>query len=154
MRRSTLSVLLLALAVPPSPDWHLLATVRADDTAQPAKRVFYAGACAIDIAPEAFLEAVNSALFQSPSYAAYANVMLHPPRHPGATMELGAKDLRLLREAAAGRRTRLTLADHLAGIFAEARQAGLGAEDWAVGQYRIAQQRATLDSQSTKTGAA
>jgi len=106
-----------------------------------------------DIAPEAFLEAVNSALFQSPFYAAYANVMLHPPQHPGATMELGAKDLRLLREAAAGRRTRLTLADHLAGIFAEARQAGLGAEDWAVGQYRIAQQRATLDSQSTKTGA-
>ena len=104
------------------------------------------------IAPEAFLEAVNSALFQSPLYASYANVMLHPPEHPGATMELGAKDLRLLREAAASTQTRLTLADHLAGVFAEARQAGLGHEDWAVGQYRIAQRRAALNGQSTKTG--
>ena len=32
--------------------------------------------------------------------------MLHPPEQPGATMELGAKDLRLLREAAASRKTR------------------------------------------------
>ena len=51
-----------------------------------------------------FLETVNSALFQSPFYAAYGKVMLHPPEHPGATIELGAKDLRLLREAAASRR--------------------------------------------------
>jgi len=103
------------------------------------------------IAPDAFLEAVNSALFQSPFYASYASVMLHPPRHPGATMELGAKDLRLLREAAADRQTRLTLADYLAGIFAEAQQAGLGHEDWAVGQYRVAQRRGALDGQSTRS---
>jgi 3-hydroxyisobutyrate dehydrogenase-like beta-hydroxyacid dehydrogenase len=45
------------------------------------------------IEPEMFLETVNSALFQSPFYAAYGKVMLHPPEHPGATMELGAKDL-------------------------------------------------------------
>ena len=32
-----------------------------------------------EIAPAVFLEAVNSALFQSPFYAAYGNVMLHPP---------------------------------------------------------------------------
>ena len=102
----------------------------------------YASAQGID--PEAFLNAVNSALFQSPFYTAYGQVMLHPPQQPGATMELGEKDTRLLREAAAGRHTRLSLADHLAEIFVQARQAGLGGEDWAVGQYRMAQQQALI----------
>jgi 3-hydroxyisobutyrate dehydrogenase-like beta-hydroxyacid dehydrogenase len=93
------------------------------------------------IEPEVFLETVNSALFQSPFYAAYGNVMLHPPESPGATMELGAKDLRLLREAAEKRGARLSLADELAEVFDEARRQGLGNEDWAVGQYRMAQRR-------------
>jgi 3-hydroxyisobutyrate dehydrogenase-like beta-hydroxyacid dehydrogenase len=93
------------------------------------------------IAPETFLETVNSALFQSPFYAAYGQVMLHPLEKPGATMDLGAKDLRLLREAAASRGTRLSLADNLAEIFAEARELGLGSVDWPVGQYRMAQRR-------------
>ena len=93
------------------------------------------------VAPQAFIEAVNSALFQSPFYASYANVMLHPPEHTGATVELGAKDLRLLREAASKVNVRLSLADNLAEIFAEAQQVGLGGEDWAVGQYRMAQRR-------------
>ena len=88
-----------------------------------------------------FLETVNSALFQSPFYAAYGNVMLHPPDKPGATMDLGAKDLRLLREAAQSRGTRMSLADDLAEIFDEARRTGLADEDWAVGQYRMAQRR-------------
>ena len=93
------------------------------------------------IAPAPFLETVNSALFQSPFYAAYGNVMLNPPADPGATIDLGAKDLRLLREAAASRHTSLSLADNLAQVFADAKLAGLGGEDWAVGQYRMAQQR-------------
>ncbi len=93
------------------------------------------------IDPETFLETVNSALFQSPFYAAYGKVMLHPPEKPGATIELGEKDLRLLREAAASRDTRSSLADSLAEVFAQARAAGLGEEDWAVGQYRVSQQR-------------
>jgi 3-hydroxyisobutyrate dehydrogenase-like beta-hydroxyacid dehydrogenase len=96
------------------------------------------------IAPSVFLEAVNSALFQSPFYASYASVMLNPPQHPGATINLGAKDTRLFREAAAGRNTRLSLADNLAAIFEEARHAGLAEADWAVGQYRMAQQRSAL----------
>lgn len=102
----------------------------------------YAAAQGID--PETFLVTVNSALFQSPFYAAYGQVMLHPPEQPGATIELGAKDLRLLREAAASRHISLSLADSLAEIFAQAQQAGLGHEDWAVGQYRMAQRRAAL----------
>jgi len=93
------------------------------------------------IDPEVFLETVNSALFQSPFYAAYGKVMLHPPERPGATIDLGAKDLRLLREAAAARNTTLSLADSLAEVFAEAQRSGLADEDWAVGQYRMAQRR-------------
>ena len=95
------------------------------------------------IPPETFFEAVNSALFQSPFYAAYAKVILHPPEKPGATIELGEKDTRLLREAAAARHTKLTLANALAEIFVEARAAGLGREDWAAGQYRISQLRSS-----------
>jgi 3-hydroxyisobutyrate dehydrogenase-like beta-hydroxyacid dehydrogenase len=101
----------------------------------------YAAGQGID--PEVFLETVNSALFQSPFYAAYGKVMLHPPSQAGATIELGAKDLRLLREAAAASNTTLSLADNLAEIFALAQQSGLGNEDWAVGQYRMAQMRGT-----------
>ena len=99
----------------------------------------YAAGQGID--PGVFLETVNSALFQSPFYAAYGKVMLHPPEHPGATIDLGAKDLRLLQEATESRGTALSLANNLAEIFADAQKAGLSGEDWAVGQYRMAQQR-------------
>ena len=44
----------------------------------------FADAQGID--PKIFLETVNSALFQSPFYAAYGKVMLEPPEHPGATV--------------------------------------------------------------------
>ena len=96
------------------------------------------------IPPATFLETVNSALFQSPFYAAYGKVMLHPPEQPGATMELGEKDLRLLREAAAGSRTRLSLADAQAAVYAQAAEAGRSGEDWAAGLYRMAQRRGVL----------
>jgi 3-hydroxyisobutyrate dehydrogenase-like beta-hydroxyacid dehydrogenase len=102
-------------------------------------------AAAQGIEPETFLETVNSALFQSPFYAAYAQVMLHPPQQPGATIALGEKDNHLLQEAAASRHVRLSLADNLAEIFAQARESGLGGEDWAVGQYRMAQRRGMIE---------
>ncbi len=98
------------------------------------------------IAPDVFFEAVNSALFQSPLYGAYAKVMLNPPVNAGAPMNLGAKDLQLFRDAAASRDTRLVLADQMAAIFAEAQKIGLGGEDWAVAQYRMAQQRGAAGS--------
>ncbi len=97
------------------------------------------------IEPQVFLEAINNALFQSPFYAAYGKVMLNPPKNAGASVGLGAKDNRLLREAAASRQTRISLADTLAQVFAQAQQAGLSDEDWAVGQYRMAQRRAALE---------
>ena len=93
------------------------------------------------IAPETFFETVNGALFQSPFYTAYAKVILHPAEKPGATIELGEKDLRLLRAAAAERKMRLGLADAMAEVFAQARAAGLAQEDWPVGQYRMSQIR-------------
>lgn len=96
------------------------------------------------IEPKTFFDAVNSALFQSPFYAAYANVMFNPPKEAGASIDLGAKDTRLLREAAAARNARLSLADNLAEIFEEAKRTGLSNEDWAVGQYRMAQRRGML----------
>jgi 3-hydroxyisobutyrate dehydrogenase-like beta-hydroxyacid dehydrogenase len=93
------------------------------------------------IEPELFMDAVNNALFQSPFYAAYAKVMLHPPKQPGATIELGAKDLRMFREAA-GKAIRLGLADLLAETLAEAKRAGLANADWPVSHYKTVQQRA------------
>ena len=92
------------------------------------------------IDPAIFFETINSALFQSPFYAAYSKVMLNPPEHAGASIGLGEKDTRLLREAAASRGTRVRLADTLADIFAQAKAAGLGNDDWAVGIYRMSQQ--------------
>lgn len=94
------------------------------------------------IDPEVFFETVNSALFQSTFYAAYAKVMLHPPQQPGATMDLGSKDLRLFREAASAGHVELSLAESLSGIFAAARQKGLANADWAGGLYEMAKRRA------------
>ena len=100
--------------------------------------------------PEVFFETANNALFQSPFYASYARVMLHPPEQPGATMDMGVKDLRLLLEAAESGHTRLSLADQLWDVFTEAQQVGLAGEDWAVGQYKMAQRRG-MEKQGTAT---
>ncbi len=91
-----------------------------------------------------FIEAINSALFQSPFYAAYSKIMLNPPAEAGASISLGEKDTRLLREAAASRGTRVKLADTLAEIFAQAKSAGLANQDWAVGMYRMSQQESKI----------
>ena len=93
------------------------------------------------IQPQVFFEAINNALFQSPFYAAYANVMFNPPKNAGASIGLGRKDLALFRAAAASGHVQLSLAENMAHIFEQAIEAGLGNEDWAVGQYRMAQSR-------------
>lgn len=94
------------------------------------------------IKPKVFFEAVNSALFQSPFYSAYAQVMLHPPEHAGATIGLGRKDLGMLCAAAAKQGVKLSLAEEMMEVFDQAIAEELGGEDWAVGQYRMAQKRA------------
>jgi len=99
------------------------------------------------VEPERFFEAVNNALFQSPCYAAYAKIMLHPSEHNAKTIEPSPRDLRLLREAATSRQTGLSLADQMAEIFAEARRIGPADQDWTIAQYRMAQRHGVNSGQ-------
>jgi 3-hydroxyisobutyrate dehydrogenase-like beta-hydroxyacid dehydrogenase len=105
----------------------------------------FADAQGID--PELFLDTVNSALFQSPLYAQYAKTMLNPPEAPGGTVALGRKDIALFRDAAGP--LRLPLADHIAQQLDRAEEAGMKDQDWAVGQYRMAQTAAVNPSGET-----
>jgi 3-hydroxyisobutyrate dehydrogenase-like beta-hydroxyacid dehydrogenase len=89
------------------------------------------------IDPALFLETVNSALFQSPFYTQYGQTMLNPPQVPGGTVALGSKDTALFR-AAAGQ-LHLPLAEYIAQQFHRAEESGMKDQDWAVGQYRMAQ---------------
>jgi 3-hydroxyisobutyrate dehydrogenase-like beta-hydroxyacid dehydrogenase len=99
------------------------------------------------IDPGLFLETVNSALFQSPLYAQYGKTMLSPPEAPGGTVALGIKDTGLFREAAGP--LQLPLADHVSQQLRRAAEAGMKDQDWAVGQYRMAQTAATQTSGKT-----
>jgi len=94
------------------------------------------------VALELYLETINSALFQSPFYANYGKVMLHPPAQPGATVSLGIKDTRLFREAAKQTGIRTPLADLFQQELHAAREAGLGESDWAAGYYQQVQNEA------------
>lgn len=96
------------------------------------------------IPPALLHQTVNSALFQSQLYENYGKTILNPPKHPGATVSLGIKDTRLVREAAAEAGVHMRLADYFADVLHRAKEAGFAGEDWAVGQYRIAQSDAPL----------
>jgi 3-hydroxyisobutyrate dehydrogenase-like beta-hydroxyacid dehydrogenase len=91
------------------------------------------------IDPAVLLETVNSALFQSPFYAAYGKVMLNPPEQPGATVALGVKDLKLFLEAAEANKVWLTVADLMLDRFEEAIASGLASTDWASGLLQAAE---------------
>ncbi len=88
------------------------------------------------IDPDIFLETVNSALFQSPLYANYGKLMLHPPEQVAASVKLGAKDTRLFREAAKETATRTPLADIFQQQLNAAIQSGDGDMDWASGYLK------------------
>ena len=92
-----------------------------------------------DIDPEKFISTINSALFQSPFYEAYARVMLNPPEQPGATVQLGAKDTRLFREAGLAAGFESGLAAYIASELDRTIHCGEGEGDWPVSQYRAAQ---------------
>ncbi len=91
----------------------------------------------LGIEPEVFLQTVNSALFQSPFYEMYGNIMLHPPDRPGGTMGLGEKDTRLFREAAQGAGVATPLADIFLATFHRAIEAGMKDQDWAAGYLQL-----------------
>jgi 3-hydroxyisobutyrate dehydrogenase-like beta-hydroxyacid dehydrogenase len=92
---------------------------------------------ALGIEPEVFLETVNNALFQSPFYTMYGNIMLHPPDKPGGTMALGEKDTRLFREAAHQEGVATPLADIFLATFHRAIEAGMKDQDWAAGYLQL-----------------
>ena len=94
---------------------------------------------ALGIEPRVYLETINTALFQSPFYQAYGKIMLDPPEHPGGTIALGEKDIRLFREAAKSADVKTELADLFEANFQKAIEAGMKDEDWAAGYYRLAQ---------------
>lgn len=106
-----------------------------------AEAFVFANSQGLDL--EMFLETVNHALFQSPFYLAYGRVMLHPPEHPGATISIGEKDIRLFHDATESAGVRLGLVEYLQEQFNVAIRDGMGESDWAVGQYRVTQQTAT-----------
>jgi 3-hydroxyisobutyrate dehydrogenase-like beta-hydroxyacid dehydrogenase len=80
-----------------------------------------------------YLEVINSAIFQSPFYAAYSKVMLHPPEQVAATVKLGQKDMRLFQQAAHTTHTPVPLADLFEQQFQAAIEGGAGERDWAAG---------------------
>jgi 3-hydroxyisobutyrate dehydrogenase-like beta-hydroxyacid dehydrogenase len=92
---------------------------------------------ALGIPPATFIQTVNSALFQSPFYEMYSNIMLHPPEQPGGTIALGEKDLRLFREAAHADHISTPLADVFMATFHRAFEAGMKEADWAAGYYQL-----------------
>ena len=94
------------------------------------------------IDPALLLETINSALFQSPFYAAYSKLMLNPPEPPGGTIELGQKDLNLLLTAARAQQVKLSIAEQMETRFTEAVASGLGNTDWAAGLLKAAEQAA------------
>jgi len=92
---------------------------------------------AMGIEPAVYLETVNKALFQSPYYEAYGKIMLEPPATPGATMAVGAKDMRLFREAAQASDVKTPLADVFMETFHRAFEAGMKEADWAAGYLQL-----------------
>jgi 3-hydroxyisobutyrate dehydrogenase-like beta-hydroxyacid dehydrogenase len=101
------------------------------------------------IAPQTFLETVNSALFQSPFYDLYGKIMLHPPDIPGSTIALGEKDTRLFREAGHAERVKTPLADVFYATLHRAFEAGMKDADWAAGYYRLEQGMLASDGETS-----
>ena len=91
------------------------------------------------IDPQIFFKTVNSALFQSPFYENYAKVMFQPLDKPGATIQLGAKDTRLFREAGYEAGFDSGLAAYLAEELQSAIDGGMGDEDWPTSTYKATQ---------------
>lgn len=94
---------------------------------------------ALGIEPGVFLETINSALFQSPFYQSYGKIMLNPPQHPGGSIALGEKDIRLFHEAAKSVGVPTPLADIFEDNLQRAIEAGMKDQDWAAGYYRLMQ---------------
>jgi 3-hydroxyisobutyrate dehydrogenase-like beta-hydroxyacid dehydrogenase len=102
-----------------------------------SEAIVFGKASGID--PALLLETLNSALFQSPFYAAYSKLILDPPTPPGGSVALGQKDMRLFLSAARSHEVRLAVAELMETRFADAVAAGLADTDWAAGLLKAAE---------------
>lgn len=87
----------------------------------------------LGIAPEDFLEIVNTSLFKSPIYANYGNIMAQEKYQPaGFQLNLGLKDIKLVMEAAEEINVPIPIASLVRDRFLNAIATGKGDLDWAV----------------------
>jgi 3-hydroxyisobutyrate dehydrogenase-like beta-hydroxyacid dehydrogenase len=91
----------------------------------------------MEVSPELFVEMANNATFRSPLYEMYGKTLTDPPKEIGASMELGEKDIRLFREAAAANGVKTPLAELMGKNFDAALEAGMKDDDWATGYYEL-----------------
>ena len=98
----------------------------------------------MEVSPELFVEMANSATFRSPLYEMYGRTLTDPPKQIDASMELGEKDIRLFREAAAANGVKTPLAELMGRNFDAALEAGMKDDDWATGYYELVRQRSML----------
>jgi 3-hydroxyisobutyrate dehydrogenase-like beta-hydroxyacid dehydrogenase len=96
------------------------------------------------VPPAQFLEIINTALFKSPLYENYGNIIAQERYEPaGFKLSLGLKDVRLVLEAADNATVPLPLASLMHDHFLEGVARGYGEIDWA-GLGRVNAEKAGL----------
>lgn len=99
------------------------------------------------VAPEQFLEVVNTALFKSPLYQNYGSLIVQQRYEPaGFKLHLGLKDLRLVLGAAESMAVPLPLASLIRDHFLTAIAHGQGDIDWA-GLAQVSAENAGLNQE-------
>lgn len=84
------------------------------------------------VAPEQFLEIINTALFKSPLYKNYGGLVVHKQYEPaGFKLRLGLKDVRLALSAAESMTVPMPLASLMRDHFLQAIAHGNGEIDWS-----------------------
>lgn len=102
------------------------------------------------VAPEQFLEIVNTALFKSPLYQNYGSLIVQERYEPaGFKLRLGLKDVRLVLGAAESMAVPLPLASLIRDRFLTAIAHGQGEMDWA-GLAQVAAENAGLNQQNRR----
>jgi 3-hydroxyisobutyrate dehydrogenase-like beta-hydroxyacid dehydrogenase len=100
------------------------------------------------IAPEQFLEIVNTALFKSPLYQNYGSLIVEKRYEPaGFKLHLGLKDIQLVLGAAETMAVPLPIASLIRDRFLTAIDRGQGDIDWA-GLAQVAAEDAGLNQQN------
>jgi 3-hydroxyisobutyrate dehydrogenase-like beta-hydroxyacid dehydrogenase len=102
------------------------------------------------VAPEQFLEIVNTALFKSPLYQNYGSLIVQERYEPaGFKLNLGLKDIQLVLSAAESMAVPLPIASLIRDHFLTAIAHGQGEIDWA-GLAQVAAENAGLNQQNSR----